>query len=584
MQLLLRRDQVFTSTYVLAAGEPGFEISTNTFKVGDGTKTWAELPFANKEQIEVILENYYTKSEVDALVKAVDDKVAALNDTYATDTEVEGIRAALQGAIDTKLAAETFNTYSASRQLTDTEINTAIGNVDAKFASYRTSADQDVIDNGIKGRLDTLEAKPFDTYATKTEVQEVAGDLSDYETSNNTRVKAIEDEIDTFGDIVTHDATEFETAGAAAEAEGRINETLKSYYTKTEADAAFTTPAEVIAEVNKALSEVSSADTIESITTLVNYVNENAADLTGLITEVYGSAEMTGDSRLDTIEAKAAMSITADDITAWNAEKGVKAIVDANKTTWDKAGTALQAADLADYAKTADVVTNDEFTAFEAANTEVIGKKLDKTAFDAFNNGTSKDVAAIEADIVTKANAAQSAAEAKAAELDTALHNTISGEVATAKQEAIDAAKAYAATKEQGDKIDNLSNGIAYDSGFLNLTANEVTVNTTAFSYNGKEVATVDDVAAVDVGVTKITAGTDIVVTPAEGTGEVTVSHKEYNTGLLTKDPDQLDEGDAYVFTGLTLNNGHVESGSMKSIKDILEAMSFTIDGGTSAN
>jgi hypothetical protein len=52
--------------------------------------------------------------------------------------------------------------------------------------------------------------------------------------------------------------------------------------------------------------------------------------------------------------------------------QGVKDVVDANKATWDKAGTALQAADLADYAKTADVVTNDEFAAFEATNTEAI--------------------------------------------------------------------------------------------------------------------------------------------------------------------------------------------------------------------
>lgn len=539
MTLLLRRGE-FSDSYVLQAGEPGYHTITKVLKIGDGTTTWGELKFANQTQIE-------------ALIKTVDDKVAALDSTYATDAEVEAVRAALAAA---KLDKATYEAYIATHALTDTEINTAIGNVDAKFANYRTSADQDVIDNGIKGRLDTLEAKPFDTYATKTEVQEVAGDLSEYETSNNTRVKAIEDEIDAFGDIVSHNASDFETAGAAAEAEGRINETLKSYYTKTEADAAFTTPAEVIAEVNKALSEVSSADTIESITTLVNYVNENAADLTGLITEVYGSAEMTGDSRLDTIEAKAAMGITADDITAWNAEKGVKAIVDANKTTWDLAGTALQAADLDGYAKTADVVTNDEFTAFEAANTEAIGKKLDKTAFDAFNNGTSKDVAAIEADIVAKANAAQSAAEATAAADATAKAN-----------KALEDAKAYADGKEHK----NTTYAVAATTNALEFTVTP----------SEGEAQTITLVApVVDTGVMSVAAGTsNEVITVSTADGAVTVSHKDYETGTV-KDAAHDSATDPSFITGISIENGHVTGATVRNLVEVLTAMEFILDCG----
>lgn len=89
----------------------------------------------------------------------------------------------------------------------------------------------------------------------------------------------------------------------------------------------------------------------------------------------------------------------------------------------------------------------------------------------------------------------------------------------------------------------------------------------------------------VDVGVEKIIAGTDIVVTPAEGTGEVTVSHKDYSTGTLTKDPTNLTKtGDAYFFNSLELSNGHVTSGSMKSLAETLAGMTFILDGGTSAN
>jgi hypothetical protein len=564
MTLLLRRGE-FSDSYVLQAGEPGYHTGTKVLKIGDGATTWDKLGFANQAQIE-------------ALIKAVDDKVAALNDTYATDAEVEAVRAALDA---TKLDKIIYETYIATHALTDEQINTAIGNVDAKFADYRTSTAQDAIDNAIKGRLDTLEAKPFDTYATKTEVQQVATDLSEYEVDNDNRVEAIEKEIDTFGDIVTHNAAEFETSGAAAAAEGRINEALKNYYTKTEADTAFATPAEVIAEVNKALADVSGEDTIENITTLVSYVNENAADLTGLITEVYGNAEMTGDSRLDTIEAKAAMGITADDISAWNAEKGVKAIVDANKATWDKAGTALQAADLADYAKTADVVTNDEFTTFEATNTEAIGKKLDKTVFDAFNNGTSKDVAAIEADIVTKANAAQAAAEAKAAELDNALHTTISGEVATAKQGAIDAAAADATTKANKALEDAKAYADAkeHKNTTYSVAATENALEFTVTPSEG-DAQTVKLVApVVDTGVMSVAAGTDIVVTPGDN-GAVEVAHKTYTTGTV-KDANHDSATDPSFITGISIENGHVTGATVRNLSDVLEAMEFILDCGS---
>ena len=212
MLLQLRRDDVFTSTYKLAAGEPGFEISTNTLKIGDGEKTWAELPIANKKAI-------------DDLIKVVDDKVAALNDTFATDVEVEAIRADLDAA---KLDKQTYLDYIATHALTDTEINKAIGDVDAKFAAYRTAADQDVIDEAIKARLVDLEAVDhthankdlLDTY-TQTEA-----DLADAVTKKHAHA-FVEDELNQIvaGDVekwnavvADHlDAADLETINGAIE-------------------------------------------------------------------------------------------------------------------------------------------------------------------------------------------------------------------------------------------------------------------------------------------------------------------------------------------------------------------------------
>ena len=125
MQLLLRRDSTFNVNYKLAAGEPGFEIDTNTLKIGDGAHTWGELPIANKAAIDTLISTavanhaagYYTKSEVDKFIEDINT------------------------AIGKKLDQTTYDAYVEDRKLTDTEINTAIGNVNAKFADYTKTED-----------------------------------------------------------------------------------------------------------------------------------------------------------------------------------------------------------------------------------------------------------------------------------------------------------------------------------------------------------------------------------------------------------------------------------------------------------
>lgn len=196
MQLLLRRDNTFNVNYVLAKGEPGFEINTNTLKIGDGVKTWEQLPIANKEVI-------------DSLIKVTDDKVVALEsvvsklgDTYATDAEVESIRSALAEA---KLDKSIYESYIADRKLTDTQINAALGNkleasvyntdkatfalksevetVDGKFVNYNTKTVQEGIDAEQDRRIKAIEddyvvAADIANFATKSEVESVSGNLS----------------------------------------------------------------------------------------------------------------------------------------------------------------------------------------------------------------------------------------------------------------------------------------------------------------------------------------------------------------------------------------------------------------------
>ena len=106
----------------------------------------------------------------------------------------------------------------------------------------------------------------------------------------------------------------------------------------------------------------------------------------------------------DNYETKANVKKVADDLAAYEesndaALAGVKATAEAAVTD-AKLTTALEP-----YAKTADVVTNDEFTAFETTNTQAIA------------DAKSGAEATAAADATQKANAAQQAAEGKVTEL-----------------------------------------------------------------------------------------------------------------------------------------------------------------------
>lgn len=62
------------------------------------------------------------------------------------------------------------------------------------------------------------------------------------------------------------------------------------------------------AEINTLIGGASNADTIENINTLITYVNENGANTTAILTELYGeSADTTKDSRIDALEKRSGL-------------------------------------------------------------------------------------------------------------------------------------------------------------------------------------------------------------------------------------------------------------------------------------
>ncbi len=300
------------------------------------------------------LENKDTTIEHDiaGLQAATSEQTLALTEHDIKLTALENKDVALENDIKALQVTASDHTVVLGEQNTrlialghkDIELETRIQANADKFVNYYTFTQVDAKVEDVSDTVEALNQRLIShSDANIREITNIIATADNHATSiqqNTDAINTINAELDTYGDIVSHNAIDFDTAGSAFAVEERISETLKKYYTKDEADTEFTTPTEVITEVNNALAEVSSTDSITNITTLVTSVNENTADLKELITEVYGKTEMTGDSRLDLVEGR--LDTIEGEAGAKALAQVVKEVVDTNKTIWDKADTAIQ--------------------------------------------------------------------------------------------------------------------------------------------------------------------------------------------------------------------------------------------------
>ncbi len=168
MLLQVRRDNVFTSTYKLEAGEPGFEISTNTLKVGQYKKdkngnlttdlmTWAELPIANKSIIDNLISNaistnngnYYTSSEIDelksdleALIEDVEDDIEGLRTELGNLTNVMNFRGAVENFTEITNPMEgDVITFKSELKVQNGDTVTVIAKAGSEWVYCKTSSD-----------------------------------------------------------------------------------------------------------------------------------------------------------------------------------------------------------------------------------------------------------------------------------------------------------------------------------------------------------------------------------------------------------------------------------------------------------
>lgn len=217
MLLQLRRDEVFTSTYVLEKGEPGFEISTNTLKIGDGTKTWAELDFANEAQIEALIAAGVkeAKDYADGKFKVKQTEYSATGDVKKTVTGVaqnangeievtfgdidfshdhDDQYKKLQDAIEAAATEDNVFAYGVAQNANgEIEVKTKA----VKLDEYRKAADQNIIDNEIKADITNITKEGGLIATAKQEAIDAAKDETEAQVSalENGAVKANADAI-----------------------------------------------------------------------------------------------------------------------------------------------------------------------------------------------------------------------------------------------------------------------------------------------------------------------------------------------------------------------------------------------------
>ena len=242
------------------------------------------------------------------------------------------------------------------------------------------------------------------------------------------------------GLIAAGDASTLATAKEDATTKANAAETAAKAYAKEYADGLATT--------QDARDDGQDALIAANTAAITKEASDRATAVTNAITEVKAYA--------DTAEADAVSTAKA-----YTNEREVeinkaiaKAESDANTYSDGKLATAVSTQ-----------------AAKDSAQDTEIGKKLDKTTFEAFNNGTSKSVSAIEADIVAKAGTAKSEAIAAAkTETESQVSALANGQVKTNKEAIAAMDAAYkAADKALDEKIDDLETRIGNVTNVMNF-------------------------------------------------------------------------------------------------------------------
>jgi hypothetical protein len=400
-QFILKKGEVAFATVAASAGS-GLTEPVVMAKIGDGNKSFNSLDWsfyakasdvhtwAKKSETEfkawigeqLKIADYYTKSEVDALLKTITDaatalaeRVTKLEGLYDSEKKLSVIIGELNTAIGTAKTdligastdASSANTIYGAKKYAEEKAAAAI--TDANLGQYAKTADL-----GDLASLDTIthdKVSDFDTAVAAIKVADATHADAAAKVDNALTVKvggvdvAFDGSAAQTADVDSAIATAIaplattealngvkeiaEAARTESEVNGQIDAKItalnlggtyepigaenraKGYVDQKFTDAnldQYTTEQEVKDIVDTVIANAVADDTLTGLTDLVEYLAEHGGEYDELLKTVNDH-----ETRVDTLEAKPAYGITDTQISNWDGEVGAKALAEGLSTS-----------------------------------------------------------------------------------------------------------------------------------------------------------------------------------------------------------------------------------------------------------
>ena len=292
------------------------------------------------------------------------------------------------------------------------------------------------------------------TKADAATVSSLQGTVS----GHTSQIGTINDTIGGYGDIVTHDASEFATSAQGAKADTAVQPAAIANVERTtnktttlsaeSTDAQYPSAKAVYDTIQAETSDIASSGDLSALTTRVTTAE---GEIDTLQTDMAGKANTADLGDLATLDAVGSAQITDGSVaTADIADKAVTEakLSDTVNASLDKADTALQAADLADY-----VTTDAANAAYAVKSTEGVASTASTNAQTALTNIGTLTNLTTEAKTNTVAAINEVASEAAAAASAASAADTKAGQAqtaATAAQGDVDALEAVVNNETTG--------------------------------------------------------------------------------------------------------------------------------------
>jgi hypothetical protein len=178
-------------------------------------------------------------------------RIGALESTAGNHETRIGAAEAAINRIDGEVAGLTDTKANKADVYTKTDINSKVETINGEIADINTDL------TGVHNTIDNTILPKFNNYVLESTFTSYV-ESNDQAISNLDSTKANKADVYTKGEV----------------------------YTKAEADAEFMTEAEVDARIDTLVGGANNADSIAKLVDLVNYVNENAADIATLVSDV----------------------------------------------------------------------------------------------------------------------------------------------------------------------------------------------------------------------------------------------------------------------------------------------------------